>query len=224
MDIKVDSDLFFVFDLDDTLFQEIDFLKSAYRYISDKLEPSLRVSIYHEMFDKYQRKENVFQWIMDHYKQDLAGVDTAWLIREYREHIPEITLSKETAGFLQQVKHFHIPAGLITDGRSITQRNKLKALGIEDMFTEIIISEEFGSEKPDEKNYLHFEKKFPCYRFYYFGDNTSKDFITPSRLGWTTVCVKDRGENIHQQIFGSHCVPDYVINSFSELRLTGSNS
>ncbi|RYG63103.1 hypothetical protein EON64_16615, partial [archaeon] len=41
MDIQLNPRSFFVFDLDDTLYQEIDFLRSAYRHISGVLAPSL---------------------------------------------------------------------------------------------------------------------------------------------------------------------------------------
>lgn len=51
----------FVFDLDDTLYKEIDFLKSAYREIADWLSASFYVSdAYDYMFSCYQRGENAF--------------------------------------------------------------------------------------------------------------------------------------------------------------------
>ena len=220
MDIKINPATFFVFDLDDTLYQEIDFLQSAYKYIASSLEPYIKSSIYDEMIERYYRKENVFAWIVEQYKEHLGERDTAWLLSSYREHIPEIVLSAETAAFIRQVRSRKIPSGLITDGRSVTQRNKLRALGIEDIFSEIIISEEFGSEKPDERNYLHFVSKFPGREFYYFGDNTKKDFVTPARLGWTTICVKDSGKNIHKQHFNGNEIPQFVISGFDELTLT----
>ncbi|RYY20327.1 MAG: HAD family hydrolase [Chitinophagaceae bacterium] len=219
MDIKINKNTFFVFDLDDTLYQEIDFLRSAYKIIASSLEPNIKVSIYDEMIERYHRKENVFAWIVQQYKEHLGEKDAAWLISTYREHIPEIRLSTETAAFIREVRDRKIPTGLITDGRSVTQRNKLRALGIEDLFTEIIISEEFGSEKPDERNYLHFVSKFPGSEFYYFGDNTKKDFITPARLGWTTICVKDSGKNIHKQVFDGNEIPRFVVGGFDELTL-----
>ncbi|HMF73531.1 MAG TPA: HAD hydrolase-like protein, partial [Flavitalea sp.] len=161
MDITVNPRTFFVFDLDDTLYQEIDFLRSAYKHIASVLEPAIKSPIYNEMIDRYHRKENVFNWIIDQYRDHLSEYDVNWLIRTYREHLPDIKMSTETAAFLEDVRSLGIRAGLITDGRSVTQRNKLESLGLTGMFTEIIISEEFGSEKPDEKNYLHFALKFP---------------------------------------------------------------
>jgi putative hydrolase of the HAD superfamily len=219
MDIRLNSSTFFVFDLDDTLYQEIDFLRSAYRAIATTLKPALKVSIYNEMLERYRRQENVFDWILEQYRENLGTYDGAWLIRTYREHIPEIRLSAEVTAFINQVRALGIPAGLITDGRSVTQRNKLKTLGLLDLFKEIIISEEFGSEKPDKRNYLHFAIKYPGSDFYYFGDNTRKDFVTPLQLGWTTICIRDRGENIHEQQFGGEGSPEYVVGGFDEINL-----
>lgn len=220
MQLKIDSKTFLIFDLDDTLFQEIDFLKSAYAHISSKISMSEQRGIYNRMLEKYQRKENVFEWLVSEYRQSLPEVTVQWLLKEYREHIPTIALSEATIAFMRIASERTVPMGLITDGRSITQRNKLKALGIEHYFQDIIISEEFGSEKPDEKNYLYFEKKYPGMNFYFFGDNTSKDFIVPARLHWTTICIKNVGNHIHPQSFDKNPVPDFLISGFDEINIT----
>ena len=219
MQIKIDSETFFVFDLDDTLFQEIDFLKSAYSYISSKISATEHHDIYQEMLQKYQNKENVFEWVMGKYQQSIPQMNIQWLLKEYREHVPAIALSEANITFIRVLKERKVPMGLITDGRSVTQRNKLKALGIEHYFKDIIISEEFGSEKPDERNYLYFENKYPGMSFYFFGDNTSKDFIVPAKLGWTTICIKNAGNHIHPQSFDKHPIPDFIISGFNEIEL-----
>lgn len=219
MQIKINSRTFFVFDLDDTIFQEFDYLKSAYSHISLKLEPKLQENLYELMLAKYDARENVFQWLLEKYQHSVPDLSLQWLLNEYREHMPSITLSELTSSFFKQLKQRKVRAGLITDGRSVTQRNKLKALGIESLFTDIIISEEFGSEKPDERNYLFFEKKYPDMHFYFFGDNTSKDFIVPARLGWTTICMKNTGNHIHPQNFDCNPKPDFIISGFQEIEL-----
>jgi putative hydrolase of the HAD superfamily len=89
--------------------------------------------------------------------------------------------------------------GILTDGRSLTQRNKIAALGLEAWINDIVISEEFGSAKPDERNYRHFEQRFPTAQYVYVGNDVAKDFIAPNRLGWLTVCVRDNGGHIHPQ-------------------------
>ena len=220
MEIKTNPESFFVFDLDDTLFPEIRFLQSAYRHIANRLKTAVQKDLYEEMYSRYRARENVFQWLAGQYESTVPYLTTDWLLAEYRSHVPDIELAADTRAFIDQVKKIHVPAGLITDGRSITQRNKLKALGIENFFTDIIISEEFGSEKPAERNYLFFEEKYPAREFYFFGDNTSKDFIVPAKLGWKTICMLDTGSHIHKQAFDKPPVPDYTVSSFNEIKLS----
>ena len=50
-----------VFDLDDTLYKEIDFLKSGYRYILTKTAITDKQVIYNEMLSKYHNGENVIR-------------------------------------------------------------------------------------------------------------------------------------------------------------------
>lgn len=219
MQIKIKPHSFFVFDLDDTLFPEIDFLQSGFRHIASGLEPFIGADIYAGMWQQYLNKGNVFSWILRQYGSLLPRLTADDLLQQYRNHLPAIRLHKDAAVFLNQLNEQCIPAGLITDGRSNTQRNKLKALYLDNYFSDIIISEEFGSEKPDERNYRYFERKYPGSDFYYFGDNTNKDFITPGKLGWGMACLKDRGRNIHPQSIDYPPPPFHLIGSFDEIQL-----
>ncbi len=183
------------FDLDDTLYKEIDYLVSAYGEIA--------VSVRHpglvpQMVQWYRAGENVFQKL-----NQLLCIDTpiADYLKIYRNHYPAISLSDGVEDTLYELKHRGVTLGLITDGRSVGQRNKIKALGLERWFDEknIIISEEFGSEKTDERNFRYFMESYPYCSYCYVGDNPKKDFVVPNRLGWQTVMLKDDGQNIHKQ-------------------------
>jgi putative hydrolase of the HAD superfamily len=223
MQITVNANSYFIFDLDDTLFCEIDYLKSAYKYIAKKLEQHTGVNLYDKMLDRFYKGENVFKWLLSNYYFP-DDITKEWLLQQYREHLPDITLTVSVRTFLNELKKLFISFGLITDGRSSTQRNKLKALGIEQDFADIIISEEFGSQKPDERNYLFFENKYPGKQFYFFADNTSKDFIVPVKLGWTSFCIKDTGTHIHTQqlsLLNEQC---HIISSFADIQLNYVNS
>lgn len=179
-----------VFDLDDTLTYEIDFLKSAYKEIASKLDDGE----YDIMINKYFENENVFDYISDKY-----GNEKQEFISAYRGHFPKIKLVEGARDILDFCKENNYHLGLLTDGRSITQRNKIKSLDIERYFDKIVISEEIGSTKPNERNYSFFLDTDAEY--YYIADNPKKDFLTPNRLGWITVCILDRGNNIHKQDF-----------------------
>lgn len=192
-----------VFDLDDTLYKEIDYLKSAYREIASLVYPVLKAdykdenAVYHWMMENYQQGGNVFDELL-HYPLPSEKQE---LLRIYREHKPAIALSEETVEVLEALKKEGHVLGLITDGRSLTQRNKIEALGL-DKYIEsslILISEETGFCKPSLEGYQYVMKLYPGASYVYVGDNPKKDFYGPNQLGWMTICLKNDGRNIHPQ-------------------------
>lgn len=217
-------DIVLVFDLDDTLYKEIDFLKSAYREIAHVISVKTDVNssiIEGELFDFYENGLNAFDEILKKYKiSDLVVKD---LVVIYRNHKPSITLSDEVTNMLVRLKGELFKIGLITDGRSVQQRNKLKALKLDDYFDDIIISEEFGSEKPNMKNFKYFSDKYgENFLYVYVGDNTNKDFIAPNNLGWLSICLEDDGRNIHKQDFSmeNFRLPKFVLKDLLMLEST----
>lgn len=209
-----------VFDLDDTLYNEVDFLKSAYKEISIKIAVEINVSneiVYEDMLEYFYAKKNVFEDILLKYNSHLSVLE---LLNLYRNHKPQINLSEDKIEVLNFFKSKHVSLGLLTDGRSVQQRNKIEALNLNQWFTEIVISEEFGSEKPNINNYTHFENTFGHGNYYYIADNLSKDFISPNKLNWTTICLKDSGQNIHKQnaeILDDIYLPKHTISSFKNI-------
>lgn len=209
-----------VFDLDDTLYNEIDYLKSAYKEISIKISKTALVDpqiIYNQMLKDFYDEKNVFEAIIKKYNLSI-GIDKLLIV--YRNHKPNLKLSKDRKKVLDELKERGIAIGLITDGRSKQQRSKIGALQLENWMSEIVISEEFGSEKPNINNYKHFENLFGNANYYYVGDNIKKDFIAPNKLGWTTVCLKDNGLNIHPQnasLVNVEHLAKHDINEFAKL-------
>ena len=201
------------FDLDDTLCKEIDYLKSAYREIAEYAAEHCRggsdpVSLlahkaYDVMIAAYQEGQNAFDVLNSFLGLDLPIADYLYI---YRNHKPKIALCEDVVRTLDALKAEGVRIGLITDGRSVQQRNKIEALGLGRWIenADIVVSEEFGSEKPALANYEYFMKRYPeCHDFTYVGDNPRKDFIAPNSLGWMTICLKDDGRNIHRQEFST---------------------
>lgn len=201
------------FDLDDTLYKEIDYLKSAYREIvgyavghccgSPDSSMTLGAKAYDTMLVAYQHGENAFESL-----NTFLGIDLpiSEYLQIYRTHKPKISLSKEVVQALNSLKADDCVIGLISDGRSVQQRKKIEALELNQWIAneDIVISEEFGSEKPTLANYEYYMKRYPsCNDFTYVGDNLQKDFIAPNALGWTTICLQDDGRNIHKQNIGT---------------------
>lgn len=199
MTLKNNKASFFVLDLDDTIYKEVEFVKSGFRaiiqnYVNDQRD---QVMLFNVMMNAWQTGQNVILTLLNYLNLQHISIDEP--LKIYHSHSPDINLPESSKYFFEYAEAIGLKLGLITDGRSITQRNKLDSLGIESSFNEIIVSEEFGSEKPAMANYKIFENKFPEETFCFIGDNTTKDFVIPAILGWDMYCILDDGTNIHKQ-------------------------
>ena len=207
-----------VFDLDDTLYKEIDFVKSAYIYINKYIRSRFGIDFFSQIQECIDDGINFYDYIISklHHKHNFS---IEKYLELYRFHYPKLSLSADTTEFLNNISDRKIGFSIITDGRSISQNNKIKALGLSHLAQNIIISEETGYEKPHVNNFKIIEKIYPDKKLLYVADNTSKDFLAPNTLKWDTVCLLDNGQNIHKQNFDLQIkyLPKIKINYLKEL-------
>lgn len=208
-----------VFDLEDTLYKEVDFLKSGYHAVADYLNHAYGVrDLYEEMWNSFQKGiGDVFQKVLD---DAHLPVEKTALIDIYRYHKPQIGLDQDTQVVLQQL-HRQCHLALITDGRSETKKNTIEALGVSDYidWADIYVSDEVGCLKTEPLSFLKIMKRYPACHYVYVGDNTEKDFIVPNQLGWDSYCLLDDGRNIHRQDFSLDAskMPRHIIHNIMEL-------
>jgi len=217
MDIKVDARTVIVFDLDDTLYNEMEYLRSAYTEIAKSLDSDNWRPLFARMYSLFRSKQDVFDFVASTYQ-----IDKSELLNTYRTHTPTLHLFNGVLKTMTQIKAKNGKIGIITDGRKTTQRAKLKALNIIDQIDKIVISEEVGSEKPDERNYRLIEEEFPGNTYLYMADNLRKDFITPNKRGWQTLGLVDNGLNMHfdgHKYFDKMHLPKQFVTSFGEIRI-----
>ena len=208
------------FDLDDTLYKEIDYLKSAYREISFLAVGNNQrkaQAAYDVILKAYLAGGNAFNQL-----NSFLGINRSVkdYLEVYRNHKPDISLTEDVITTLDELKSVGCVIGLITDGRSVQQRHKIDALGLYRWISDgdIVISEEFGSEKPNLANYEYFMNRYSRKaEFYYVGDNPQKDFLAPNSLGWTTICMRDNGQNIHKYDERVNVEANYLIDNIKEL-------
>lgn len=189
------------FDLDDTLYKEADFARSAYREVAAIVAagfPTGENEAFEAMSTALERGENPFSALEATVGQPLPIKE---LVERYRRHLPTIELDSATEDTLRLLRGKGHRLCLVTDGRSLTQRNKIAALRLEELIEPdgILISEETGSDKYSPDNFHEIERLFPGERYAYVGDNPEKDFLHPNKMGWLTICLKDDGRNIHRQ-------------------------
>lgn len=223
------------FDLDDTLCKEIDFLKSAYREIASSAtlmctqksvpREMLEEKAYETMLKSYVDGTNAFEALNAYLGLEIP---VAEILRMYREHKPQISLSEETRVTLDRLQREGVLMGIVSDGRELTQWNKIRALGLTKWMDErcIIINSSADCFKPNPYGYERFVSAVRArygeheLSFTYVGDNLKKDFIWPNKNGWQTICLKNDGRNIHPQDFehtSKEALPDNVIASIIEL-------
>ena len=196
------------FDIDDTLVKEREFCLSAFavaaRICSEWLKPE---DVIAEMTDALMNRRNHYGALEELLASNGATdkADMREIVTACRSHFPRF--SQRSVGTARKwigevIARGFIPA-IISDGRSVTQRNKLRGLGIMHLFSpeDILISDEQGSGKTDPAMFRKLMELHPGEtEFVYVGDNTEKDFIWPNRLGWKTVGIRDRQDtNIHPQ-------------------------
>lgn len=209
-----------IFDLDDTLYKEIEFLKSGYRVVADYIMQEYHIAEdpYNDMLNYYNQNLNVFETVNIQY---CLPIPISTYLSLYRNHKPTLSIPSDTEKVLSALRLRGCILGIITDGRSITQQNKIHALKLNRLISsdDILISEEFGSEKPDERNFAYFNARYPNKKFTYVGDNPQKDFFGANRLGWETICLLNNGRNIHRQNFNipTEYLPKIRIDKISQI-------
>lgn len=185
-----------VFDLDDTLYDEIDFVRSGFAAAAAVIADHFGVDA-HAVLDgclTSRRLDGAFQSVVEAAGLPPSAIDL--MLAAYRLHVPTLEMSPELRDALIALRERDGAIACITDGRSLTQRNKLQALGLAGILDPVLISEETGHAKPDAHNFREVLRRVKAREFWYIADNPAKDFVAPNALGWITVSV-DRGKRIH---------------------------
>lgn len=181
-----------LFDMDDTLYSEKEYVRSGYLEVA-KILPDVKYAeekLWHlfcegkKAIDEYLRQENIFTQEL---KEKCLNI--------YRFNKPNIHLYAGVKEMLEELKE-NYGLGLITDGRPEGQRLKIEALGLQELFDEIIITDELGSSKCRKPNPMAFRRMANKFnqeysRMCYIGDNINKDFIAPQMLGMKCIWFKN---------------------------------
>lgn len=201
-----------IFDLDDTLTPEIQYVESGFRHVASVLEEliiSVRgeaVLTKEEIFTRLmllfrENNKRVFNRFFESYHLKFELMDVQALVEEYRGHEPDIFYYKEVKEVLLQLRKKNMKLGIITDGPAITQKKKLEALDAFQDFDKIIVTDELGRDywKPNGKSFQLMARDLGVdYReMVYIGDNPEKDFYIQKIYPISTVRV-EREEGVYK--------------------------
>lgn len=188
-----------VFDLDDTLFPEHEFVLSGFQAVSNWVATRYSVLGFFEVawqFFKEGKRHHIFNLALEQLRVEYEPRMIQELLQIYREHKPNIFLHEDAKWAIDYFKYSK-QLGLITDGYLLTQRNKVNSLKIEATLHTIVYSDLYGREnwKPSPVPYLKIMESIGCRgaECMYVGDNPRKDFVTAKQLDWMTVQICREG-------------------------------
>ena len=137
--------------------------------------------------------------------------------REREERARPFPGALETLTTLQEAG---IRLALVTNGSSASQRGKIDRFDLERYFDLVMIEEEFGVGKPDERVYRHALAQLDSRpdETWMIGDNLDWEVAAPQRLGIVGIWHDFRGRGLPA---GSTVRPDRIVRSLREVLQSG---
>ena len=217
------------FDLDDTLILCEPAMEEAHAVCADKLGiPTQTITqsinaIYAEEFDfgcpGYPLLKTLtpteFRRILTQKAFHNLGIqaDVEEILRLYEsEEQSRIRAFDDTHEVLTRLRE-RFPLGIITNGPSLMQREKIGRLGLAIYFDPIIVDTEVGYSKPHPHIFSHAAQvsKLAPENLLFVGNSLTADIAGANGAGWTSVWV-----NTYEEACGEH-VPHHEIRTLSDL-------
>ncbi len=219
-----------LFDLDDTLFPEANYIKSGFGQVEDWVSQKYKVSCEGLLWKLFsQDKTDVYNRLLANLGLEVNQNVISQMVQVYRNHLPKkLELYEDSWQVLTKLKQNGIRLGIITDGRLLGQKAKIKALEIESFFDKIIITDELGGEqyrKPDQKAFCMMKDYFDVSweQMVYIGDNKAKDFVLGGRFPINTIEVARKDSLYAQQNYCDNIKPTYVVESLENAEIIMKN-
>ena len=186
-----------IFDLDDTLYPERDYVLSGFDAVARWIEVragadagNTRAGLV-ELFDGGAKRDAFDRWVSARRLPDAISVES--MVRVYRDHDPLIELAPQTRALLTDLREHH-RLGLITDGRADVQRRKLEALGVAELVDATVVTAQLGAgfSKPHPAAYQVALGRLDvdAAQAVYVADNPVKDFIGARSVGVASVRLR----------------------------------
>jgi putative hydrolase of the HAD superfamily len=192
-----------VFDVDDTLYLERDYIRSGFSVVGRWAASELGIG---DFFDRAWRlfvsgvRGTIFDQVLASVGVPVDQHTLGEMVHVYRTHRPAIVLLDDARRAMSALRG-RVALAALTDGPLASQTAKIMALGLEDWLDPILCTETLGAafRKPSRLAFEQVEattglRTTACL---YAADNPLKDFAGPKELGWRTVRVRRPGGLYH---------------------------
>jgi putative hydrolase of the HAD superfamily len=219
-----------VFDMDDTLYLERDYVRSGFLHAGALVEKELGGRGFYdaawELFLEGQRGD-IFNRALKRIGLPAPASVIQGLVDAYRNHIPAISLAEDAVQCLDGL-HSEYHLALITDGPVVSQENKARALQLDRWIDLNIFTDRWGASyyKPHPLAFLTVQERTGASpnECMYVADNPKKDFTAPTQLGWVTVRIRRDG-GLHSHTISHECEPNHELKDLSALiQIVNGNS
>lgn len=177
-----------IFDLDDTLYPEISYIKSGFSILCSYLN-SLNISANVEEMVKCfsTNASDAIKLYLENIGEYSYNLHNS-LLNMHRAHIPNIRPFEHVEQVLIHLKKQNLALGLISDGTPYAQNNKLIGLKLEKYFDYKVYSDSLGGihcRKPCDVSFRYIQKQMNIDfgEMIYIGDNYDRDFYPCEHLG-----------------------------------------
>ena len=187
-----------VFDIDDTLYLERDYVRSGFRAVGESAR-ALGIS---DFADRSWRlfEAGVRGSIFDDVLTESGVYPERALVRAlvdvYRSHEPAIEMLPDAADAVRRLRG-RVALASLSDGPLESQRAKARALQVGEWAEVAVFTAALGAGfgKPDPRAFELIERRVGCGASgcVYVADNPAKDFAGPRGRGWRTVRVRRQG-------------------------------
>jgi len=186
-----------VFDLDDTLYPERQYVRGGYRVIADVLRGQYRTQDRYEdwLWERFRagKASGAFDALSKRFDLELSEKQIADLVATYRGHRPTLQARDGMTELLGAAGR-QARLGLLSDGFLPAQQYKLEALRLRPAFDQVVFTEQLGRAfwKPAPEGFQLMTELLGVEHeaCTYIADNLAKDFVAPNRLGWRTVLLR----------------------------------
>ncbi len=214
-----------MFDLDDTLYLERDYVRSGFRAVATYAAEGTDVlandasSFLWDAFLAGVRGSS-FNDLLTRYPE-ITGRSVSDLVRVYREHRPTIEYLPGAEALLAELQGLGVRLAVISDGPLVSQSAKAEALGVARYAEPVVLTDAWGAAywKPHVRAFETVAEAFglPPERLVYIGDNPKKDFHAPAALGWQSVRLRLPGQ-VRESLPHDAVPPTFEVGSVAALR------
>jgi putative hydrolase of the HAD superfamily len=189
-----------VFDMDDTLYPEAEYVRSGFGAVADYVGRNLDIpsSRFLDACLRAYEDEGSGRVFNVAVSETGLGADVVpKLVDVYRTHRPRIKLYPGMHDLLSDLRLTSRTA-VLSDGHLTAQEQKAVALHLASLVDEVLLTDAFGRDawKPSPQCFEVLTCRFGigASDASYVGDNLNKDFIAPNALGWQTVRLRLPGQ------------------------------